>query len=84
MQVAAEPPALLLAGRHQGLARVLQRQRELDGVHRRPGLAGEPVEQPQVAGVERRVGPRRDQQAADLLAAVHQPHRHRLATRRPE
>ena len=71
VQVAAQPPALLLARGDEPLARALDLDRERDGAGGGARAAGEVLEQPPV-GVGQRlaVRARADQQRADPLARV--------------
>lgn len=71
MQVAAEPPALLLAGGDETLARPLEVGGEPHGIGGHPGLAGEVVEQAPVRGGETFfAGARAEQKLADGLVLV--------------
>ena len=92
MQIAAQPPALLLASGDEPLARVLHLARERDGARGGARAMREVLEQPAVGLAELlAVGARADQQRPDPLARMHerQPQRdprHRLAAfrhRRP-
>ena len=82
MQVAPQPPALLLAGRHELLARALQPVRELHHVRGHGHLASEVLEQAQLVGRDGSADRvRGDAQRPDPFAAMAELERDRRRRR---